>query len=79
MLTKEEKAKIVKDYQRFEGDTGSVEVQVALLTATINKLTLKGTLVDQDGNVIKIIDKDGNTLREGTSTIATLTVNELIM
>jgi len=39
MLTKEEKAKIVKDYARFEGDTGSVEVQVALLTASINKLT----------------------------------------
>lgn len=40
MLSKEEKAAIVKDYQRFEGDTGSVEVQVALLTATINKLTV---------------------------------------
>ena len=40
MLTKEEKAAIVKDYARFEGDTGSVEVQVALLTATINKLTV---------------------------------------
>ena len=40
MLTKEEKAKIVKAYARFEGDTGSVEVQVALLTATINKLTV---------------------------------------
>lgn len=40
MLTREEKAQIVKDYQRFEGDTGSVEVQVALLTASINKLTV---------------------------------------
>ena len=40
MLTKEEKAQIVKDYARFEGDTGSAEVQVALLTATINKLTV---------------------------------------
>ena len=40
MLTKEEKAKIVKDYARFEGDTGSAEVQVALLTASINKLTV---------------------------------------
>ena len=39
MLNKEEKAKIVKDYARFEGDTGSVEVQVAILTATIDKLT----------------------------------------
>ena len=39
MLTKEEKTAIIKDYARFEGDTGSVEVQVAVLTATINKLT----------------------------------------
>ena len=41
MLSKAEKAQIVKDYARFEGDTGSVEVQVALLTATINKLTVR--------------------------------------
>ena len=40
MLSKEEKSKIVKEYAIKEGDTGSVEVQVALLTATINKLTL---------------------------------------
>jgi small subunit ribosomal protein S15 len=40
MLTKEEKAKIVKDFARFEGDTGSVEVQVALLTAVINKMSV---------------------------------------
>ena len=40
MLTKEEKAAIVKDYQRFQGDTGSVEVQVALLTNQINRLTV---------------------------------------
>ena len=33
------KAEIVKDYQRAEGDTGSPEVQVALLTARINDLT----------------------------------------
>lgn len=38
-LTKEQKAEIVKKYQRFEGDTGSPEVQVALLTARINLLT----------------------------------------
>ena len=34
-----EKAKIVADYQRAQGDTGSPEVQVALLTARINDLT----------------------------------------
>ncbi len=34
-----DKAKIVTDYQRAQGDTGSPEVQVALLTARINDLT----------------------------------------
>ena len=34
-----DKAKIVTDYQRAQGDTGSPEVQVALLTARINGLT----------------------------------------
>jgi small subunit ribosomal protein S15 len=33
------KAQIVKDYQRMQGDTGSPEVQVALLTTRINELT----------------------------------------
>ena len=39
MLSKQEKSKIIKEYARFEGDTGSVEVQVAILTAQINRLT----------------------------------------
>ena len=34
-----DKAKIVGDYQRAQGDTGSPEVQIALLTARINGLT----------------------------------------
>ncbi|RMF19387.1 MAG: 30S ribosomal protein S15 [Gammaproteobacteria bacterium] len=37
-LSAQEKAAIVKEYQTKEGDTGSPEVQVALLTANINKL-----------------------------------------
>ncbi len=37
-LSAEEKAQVVKDYQQAEGDTGSPEVQVALLTANIQKL-----------------------------------------
>ena len=37
-LSVEEKAAIVAEYKRGEGDTGSPEVQVALLTANINKL-----------------------------------------
>ena len=37
--TKEDIEKLVKDYRLHESDTGSVEVQVALLTARINELT----------------------------------------
>ncbi len=37
-LSPKEKAAIVGDYQREAGDTGSPEVQVALLTANINGL-----------------------------------------
>ena len=37
-LNAEEKLKVVSEYQRAEGDTGSPEVQVALLTININKL-----------------------------------------
>ena len=33
------KQEIIKQYQRAEGDSGSPEVQVALLTARINGLT----------------------------------------
>ena len=39
MLNKAEKQAILKEYARFEGDTGSVEVQVAILTEKINRLT----------------------------------------
>ena len=38
-LNAQNKAAIVADYQRGQGDTGSSEVQVALLTARINELT----------------------------------------
>lgn len=39
MIAKEKKEAIIKEYQRFEGDTGSPEVQIAILTARINELT----------------------------------------
>ena len=39
MLKREQKEKIIKDYAIKEGDTGSVEVQVALLTEEIKILT----------------------------------------
>jgi small subunit ribosomal protein S15 len=38
-LTIDEKVKIIKEYQQVEGDTGSPEVQIALLTARIKGLT----------------------------------------
>lgn len=39
MISKEQKQNIIAEYGRGEGDTGSPEVQVALLTARINDLT----------------------------------------
>ena len=39
MLSKSEKALIIGDYCTHEGDTGSPEVQVAVLTKRINDLT----------------------------------------
>ncbi|OUM93934.1 MAG: 30S ribosomal protein S15 [Firmicutes bacterium ZCTH02-B6] len=38
-LSKEAKQRIIADFQQHEGDTGSPEVQVAILTARINELT----------------------------------------
>ena len=39
MIAKEKKQAIIAEFGRSEGDTGSPEVQVALLTARINDLT----------------------------------------
>ena len=38
MLNKEEKTKVIEEYALKQGDTGSIEVQVAVLTNTINRL-----------------------------------------
>ena len=38
-MTKERKLEIINEYKRDEADTGSAEVQVALLTERINELT----------------------------------------
>lgn len=38
-LSKSQKQDIIKKYQLFEDDTGSPEVQIALLTASIQELT----------------------------------------
>ena len=39
MITKEKKTAIIQEYARTEGDTGSPEVQIAILTARIQELT----------------------------------------
>lgn len=48
-LTKEEKATIMTQYARHENDTGSPQVQIALLTTRIQQLTehLKANKQDQ--------------------------------
>jgi small subunit ribosomal protein S15 len=38
-ITKAQKQQIITDFQLFEGDTGSPEVQIAILTASIQELT----------------------------------------
>lgn len=40
MISKEKKEEIIKTYGRKPEDTGSPEVQIALLTARINELTV---------------------------------------
>ena len=38
-ITKERKAELISQFRRAESDSGSPEVQIALLTARINELT----------------------------------------
>ena len=66
MLSKQEKQSIIKEFALFEGDTGSVEVQVAILTAQINRLTehLKVHKKDFHSNrgLLKMVGKRKNFL-----------------
>lgn len=39
MFTKEKKQKVIAEYKNSDGDTGSPEVQIAILTSRINELT----------------------------------------
>lgn len=52
MLTNEKKAEIVKNFGKNDKDTGSTEVQVALLTEQINVLTehMKANKKDYSSN-----------------------------
>lgn len=47
-MDKEKKGEIITQYRLNEGDTGSVEVQVALLTERISRLTEHLKLYPQD-------------------------------
>ena len=38
-ITKERKQELIRDHQQDEGDTGSPEVQIAILTTRVNNLT----------------------------------------
>lgn len=48
MLNPEEKTKLIKDYKLHEKDTGSSEVQIALLTEEIKRLILHLKLHPKD-------------------------------
>ena len=50
MLDQQKKSGIVTQYHTHEGDTGSTEVQVALLTERINQLTRHMSLNGHDFN-----------------------------
>lgn len=78
-LTKEQKSKIIEKYSRDEKDTGSPEVQIAILTTEIEALTehLKNNKQDKNskrGLLIKVgkrrnllnylLDKDVKRYRE---------------
>ena len=49
-LTKEVKEKLVKEYQRDKNDTGSPEVQIAILTEQIKVLTAHINLNKKDNH-----------------------------
>ena len=61
MISKEKKAEIIATYGRKPGDTGSTEVQIALLTARINDLNghFKANPKDHHSNrgLLKMVGK----------------------
>ena len=67
MIAKEKKQDIMKEYARTEGDTGSPEVQVAVLTARIAELTehLKANPKDHHSRrgLLKMVGKRRNLLK----------------
>ncbi len=65
-MTKERKQEIINTYKRDENDTGSPEVQIALLTERINELTEHLKIHKKDNHsrrgLLKMIGKRRNLL-----------------
>ena len=65
-MTKERKQEIINTFKRDENDTGSSEVQIALLTERINELTEHLKVHQKDNNarrgLLKMIGKRRNLL-----------------
>ena len=66
MISKEAKAEIIEKYKRDENDTGSPEVQIALLTERINELTEHLKVHKKDNHsrrgLLKMVGKRRNLL-----------------
>lgn len=67
MLNAEDKKDIIAEYGKFDGDTGSTEVQVALLTARIRYLTEHSRTHKKDRHsrlgLIKLVGKQRRLLK----------------
>ena len=61
-MTKERKQEIINTYKRDEKDTGSPEVQVALLTERINELTEHLKVNHSRRGLLKMVGKRRNLL-----------------
>ena len=65
-MTKETKQEIIKNFGRDEKDTGSSEVQIALLTQRINELTEHLKVHKKDNHsrrgLLQMVGKRGNLL-----------------
>jgi len=65
-MTKERKQEIINTYKREENDTGSSEVQIALLTERINELTAHLKIHQKDNHsrrgLLKMVGKRRNLL-----------------
>ena len=59
MMTKDEKQAIIEAYAIHEGDTGSPEVQIAILTSRINTLTehLKANKKDRMIHIMVVLQR----------------------